>query len=147
MKKWLIVIFSMFLMGVISAQSKSNVPDPKLVDAWGQETVDYYMNNAPDLISYYNFFLNYSYRIIELPDEKMSEMDKITEFKLKDKFIHEPVDYSENGLQNLNIMKYDFQIDQLGGAIFRLGNTKKLIVFYSGKEIQTMYNETIKKSK
>lgn len=147
MKKWLIVIFSMFLMGVISAQSKSNVPDPKLVDAWGQETVDYYMNNAPDLISYYNFFLNYSYKIIEMPDEKMSEMDKITEFKLKDKFIHEPVDYSENGLQNLNIMKYDFQIDQLGGGIFRLGNTKKLIVFYSGKEIQTMYNETIKKSK
>jgi hypothetical protein len=82
-----------------------------------------------------------------MPDVKMEEIDKIPVMKLKDKFLSEPKDYSEKGLEQLNVLKYDIKIDQVGGAIYRLENTNKLIVFYSGKEIQTMYNETIQKTK
>lgn len=147
MKKLFIVITSLFLMSVSYAQTNSNVPDQRLIDAYGQETVDFYINNSPNLISYYNFFLNYSYKIVEMPDVKMEEIDKIPVMKLKDKFLSEPKDYSEKGLEQLNVLKYDIKIDQVGGAIYRLENTNKLIVFYSGKEIQTMYNETIQKTK
>lgn len=147
MKKLFIVITTLFWMSLTFAQTNTNTPDQKLIDAYGQETVDFYINNAPHLISYYNFLLNNSYKIVEMPQEKMSEIDQFPEMKLKDKFLQEPQDFSENGLSKLNILKYDIKIDQVGGAIYRLGNTNKLIVFYSGKEIQAMYNETIQKTK
>ena len=147
MKNLIILFLSVFLMSSSFAQTNTNVPDPKLIDAFGQETVDYYINNAPHLISYYNFFLNYSYKIVEMPQEKMSEIDQYPEMRLKEKFLQEPQDFSENGLNDLNILKYEIKIDQVGGAIYRLGNTNKLIIFYSGKEITAMYNETIQKTK
>jgi hypothetical protein len=144
MKKLFIVFLSMFVMSITIAQAQSNQPDPKLIEGFGQETVDFYIQNAPELIAYYNFFVNYSYKIVDLPQEKMSELDNIPSFQIKEKFISEPVDYSEQGLQNLNILKYDFKLDQIGSMIYKIGNTNKLIVFYSGKEIQTMFNETQK---
>ena len=147
MKNLIILFLSVFLMSSSFAQTNTNVPDPKLIDAFGQETVDYYINNAPHLISYYNFFLNYSYKIVEMPQEKMSEIDQYPEMRLKEKFLQEPQDFSENGLNDLNILKYEIKIDQVGGAIYRLGNTNKLIIVYSGKEITAMYNETIQKTK
>lgn len=147
MKKLFIVITSLFLMSATFAQNKTNVPDQRLVDAYGQETVDFYIQNSPYLIGYYNFFLDHSYKIVEMPEEKMNEIDLIPIMKLKEKFLTEPQDYSDKGLENLNVLKYDIKIDQVGGAIYRYGNTNKLVVFYSGKEIQSMYNETIQKTK
>ena len=51
--------------------------------------------------------------------------------------------YTEKGLENLNIMKFDLKIDPNIGPIYRLGNTNKIIVFLSGKEIQNKYNKYI----
>ena len=147
MKKLFIVITSLFLMSISYAQTNTNVPDQRLIDAYGQETVDFYINNAPDRISYFNFILNHSYQIVEMPEVKMDELSRMPVMKLKEKFLTEPEDYSEKGLENLNILKYNFKIDELNGAIYRIGNTTKLIVFYSGKELIKMYNETIQKTK
>jgi len=127
---------------LFSQENKSDItPDPKLIDALGQETVDFYAQNNPNLIVYYNFFLTHSYRIVEMPAEKMSEIETFPVMKLKEKFQNEKSDYSEEGLKNLNILKYNIKIDQAGGAIYRLENTNKLVLFYSGKEIITMYND------
>ena len=147
MKKLFIVITSLFLMSISYAQTNTNVPDQRLIDAYGQETVDFYINNAPDRISYFNFLLNHSYQIVEMPEVKMDELSRMPVMKLKEKFLTEPEDYSEKGLEYLNILKYNFKIDELNGAIYRIGNTTKLIVFYSGKELIKMYNETIQKTK
>ena len=76
-----------------------------------------------------------------MPQEKMGELQNIPELKLKELFQTDYVDYSEKGIENLNIMKFDFQIDPNVGPIFRLGNTNKLIIFLSGKEIQNLYNK------
>lgn len=147
MKKLFIVITSLFLMSISYAQTNTNVPDQRLIDALGQESVDFYLKNDPSLIGYYNFFLNYSYKIVDMPEPKMDQLDQIPVMKLKEKFITEFEDFSEAGLQKLNIMKYEINIHPLNGAMYRLGNTAKLIIFYSGKEINMMYNETIQKSK
>lgn len=147
MKKLFIVITSLFLMSVSFAQNKTNVPDQKLIDALGQETVDFYLQNNPSLVGYYNFFLSYSYQIVDMPEPKIDQLDQIPVMRLKEKFMTEPENYTEVGLANLNIMKYDIKIDPINGAMYRLGNTTKLIIFYSGKEIMTMYNETIQKTK
>lgn len=147
MKNLIILFLSVFLMSSSFAQTNTNVPDPKLIDAFGQETVDYYINNAPHLISYYNFFLYHSYNIMDIPEGKMESIENIPVFKIKEKFISEPKDYSENGIQNLNILKYDFKIDLNSSVIYRLEGTNKMIVFISGKEIQTTYNKSIQSTK
>ena len=76
-----------------------------------------------------------------MPQEKMGELQNIPELKLKENFLTDIIDYTEKGLENLNIMKFDFQIDPNVGPIFRLGNTNRLIIFLSGKEIQNLYNK------
>ena len=58
MKKLFIVITSLFLMSISYAQTNTNVPDQRLIDALGQESVDFYLKNDPSLIGNCNFFLN-----------------------------------------------------------------------------------------
>ncbi len=142
MKKLLTFLFSLMIMGsLFSQENKSITPDPRLIDALGQETVDFYAQNNPNLILYYNLFLTHSYRIVEMPSEKLSDLDQVPTMPLKERFLTEPQDYSEKGLEKLNVLKYNIKIDQMGGAVYRLGNTNKLIVFYSGKEITTLFND------
>ncbi len=143
MKKLLTFLFSLMIMGsLFSQENKSGItPDPRLIDALGQETVDFYAQNNPNLIVYYNLFLTHSYRIIDMPAEKMADLNQVSTMTLKEKFMTEPQDYSEKGLETLNVLKYDIKIDQAGGAVYRLGNTNKIIIFYSGKEIATMFND------
>jgi hypothetical protein len=146
MKKLLTFLFSLMIMGsLFSQESKSNItPDPKLIDALGQETVDFYAQNNPKLILYYNFFLNHSYQITEIPQEKVKDLKDIPEFQLKPEFQMESPDYTEKGLEKLNIMKYDFNLNFEINTFFRLGNTNKIIVFLSGKDIQTQFNQSVK---
>jgi hypothetical protein len=146
MKKLLTFLFSLMIMGsLFSQENKSDIkPDPRLIDALGQETVYFYAQNNPKLILYYNFFLNHSYQITEIPQEKVKDLKDIPEFQLKPQFQMESPDYTEKGLENLNIMKYDFKIETNVGPIYRLGNTNKLIIFLSGKEIQTNFNQSVK---
>jgi hypothetical protein len=130
-------------MGFTFAQAQKSqvIADPRVIEVFGQETVTFYLENNPSIIQYYNFFLDNSYSIQDMPQEKMGELQNIPELKLKESFQTDYVDYSEKGIENLNIMKFDFQIDPNVGPIFRLGNTNKLIIFLSGKEIQNLYNK------
>lgn len=147
MRKTVILFFVLFLTGSAFAQSNFVQPDQKLIDAFGYETVDFYQKNAPHLIKYYNFFLYNSYNIVDIPEGKNESIESIPVFKLKDKFLSEPKDYSVNGLQNLNILKYDFKIDLNNSAIYRLEGTQKIIVFISGKEIQSNFNNSNQSTK
>lgn len=146
------VIVSMIFLLILSASFAQNtkkqiVADPRIIEVFGQETVDFYLENNPSTIRYYNFFLDNSYSIAELPQEKMSGIQDIPELKLKEKFQSDVVDYTDKGIENLNIMKYDLKIDSNVGPIYRLGNTNKLIFFLSGKEIQNLYNKYLMESK
>jgi hypothetical protein len=143
MKKNLFFILFFLILGVSYAQvSKSQViPDPRVVEVFGQETVNFYLENKPSVIQYYNFFLENSYSIQEIPQEKIGDLSSLPELKLKEKFQTDYVDYTDKGIENLNVMKYDLQIDPNVGPIYRLGNTNKLIIFLSGKEIQNLYNK------
>lgn len=143
MKKLILSMLLLTVMGLTFAQVQKTqvVADPRVIEVFGQETVTFYLENNPSLIQYYNFFLDNSYSIQDMPQEKMGELQNIPELKLKELFQTDYVDYSEKGIENLNIMKFDFQIDPNVGPIFRLGNTNKLIIFLSGKEIQNLYNK------
>lgn len=145
MKKVIVSMFFLLILGVSFAQNtkKQIVADPRIIEVFGQETVDFYLENNPTAIQYYNFFLENSFSIQEMPQEKMGDLQTIPELKRKEKFQSDFIDYTDKGLENLNIMKFDLKIDQNVGPIYRLGNTNKIIVFLSGSEIQTKFNKYI----
>lgn len=143
MKKVIVFMVFFLILGITYAQvSKTQVTaDPRVIEVFGQETVNFYLENKPSVIQYYNFFLENSYSIQEIPQEKIGDLPDIPELKLKEQYQTDFVDYSDKGIENLNIMKYDLKIDPNVGPIYRLGNTNKLIIFLSGKEIQNLYNK------
>ena len=145
MKKVIVSTFFLLIMSMTFAQSSKEkiATDPRIIEVFGQETVDFYLENNPSIIRYYNFFLDNSYSIQEMPQEKMADLQTIPELKRKVEFQSDFIDYTEKGLENLNIMKFDLKIDPNIGPIYRLGNTNKIIVFLSGKEIQNKYNKYI----
>lgn len=136
-----VLLLTVMVLSIAQTQKTPIVPDPRVIEVFGQETVTFYLENNPSIIQYYNFFLENSYSIQDMPQEKMGELQNIPELKLKENFQTDVIDYTEKGLENLNIMKFDFQIDPNVGPIFRLGNTNRLIIFLSGKEIQNLYNK------
>lgn len=143
MKKMIVSMLFLIILGINFAQNTKEqiIADPRIVEVFGQETVDFYLENNPSIIRYYNFFLENSYTIQDMPQEKMEGLKTLAELKLKTQFQTDLADYSDKGLENLNIMKYDLKIDPNVGPIFRLGNTNKIIIFLSGKEIQNLYNK------
>jgi hypothetical protein len=145
MKKVIVSTFFLLILSMTFAQSPKEkiAADPRIIEVFGQETVDFYLENNPSLIQYYNYFLENSYSIQEIPQEKMGDLQTIPELKRKEKFQSDFIDYTEKGLENLNIMKFDLKIDPNIGSIYRLGNTNKIIVFLSGNEIQNKYNKYI----
>lgn len=149
MKKVIVFMTFFLILGISFAQvSKSQVvADPRVIEVFGQETVNFYLENKPNVILYYNFFLENAYSIQEIPQEKIGDLPSIPELKLKEQFQADFVDYSDKGIENLNIMKYELKIDPNVGPIYRLGNTNKLIIFLSGKEIQNLYNKYLLEQK
>jgi len=144
MMKRMILFFSLIILlqGVFAQQKQETVyADPRIVEVFGQETVDFYLRENPRVIQYYNFFLDNAYTIAEVPQEKMQYINEVPEMKPKEKYQMEYFDYTDKGLEDLNIMKFDVKIDPNIGPIYRLGNTNKLIYFLSGKEIQEKYNQ------
>lgn len=149
MKKVIVFMTFFLILSVTYAQvSKTQVvADPRVLEVFGQETVNFYLDNKPSVIQYYNFFLENSYSIQEIPQEKIGDLPSLPELKLKEQFQLDFVDYSDKGIENLNILKFDLKIDPNVGPIYRLGNTNKLIIFLSGKEIQNLYNKYLLEQK
>lgn len=149
MKKLILSVLLLTVIGFTNAQTQKIqvIADPRIVEVFGQETVDFYLENNPSIIRYYNFFLENSYSIQDMPQEKMEGLKTLPELTLKNEFQTDLVDYTEKGLENLNIMKYDLKIDSNIGPIYRLGNTNKIIIFLSGKEIQNLYNKYLQELK
>lgn len=143
MKKIFFLVTFITLLGITFAQeSKVPIPDTRIVEAFGQETVDYLLQTSPRTIEYYNFFLDESYTISEIPQEKVHDLRDMLPFTLKNPAIGEMPDFSAEGLKKLNILRFNINIHPVMGAIYRLGNTNKIIVFYSGDEITRKFKES-----
>ena len=48
---------------------------------------------------------------------------------------------NEYDAENFNIMEFGFEISQKSSNVYLIGNTGKLLVFYSGKDLTELYNE------
>ena len=140
MKKVFLLMAIFAFSNAIFAQTEK--VDSRVVEVFGQEKVDYWQNNQPDSVTYYNFLVNYGFKIEPIPAEKADFFwTVVAELPLKSQFRNEKSDFSASGLKKLNVLKYDFEINPLQINYYRLGNTGKIIIFYSAPDIEKMIRE------
>lgn len=128
-------VFLIAIIGTSNAQSSKQFPDSRLFDCFDKSYIELLESKNPDLIVYYNFFLDNSYFITELPTEKINS-SKIQTLKPLDKFKN-----SKTNIASLNILKYDVKRFYDEYSFYRIGTTNKILVFYSEKEFMIKYNE------
>jgi len=133
LKYYLSLLTIFFLVSFISSQNPQ--PDKRLLDYFGQEKLDILMKNSPDIIYYYNFYLDNSWIIEELPQEKLNSKSILGVISLA-------TNSSGNiDLQNINILKLNIKREYYSKTYYRIANTNKVIIFLSEEEFMKNYNK------
>ncbi len=131
----LIIIFS--LTSILLSSFSTKDPDPRIIDYLGQEKVDIILKNNPDLINYYNFFLENSYIISEVPQDKLID-NNFTEIKL-------PLENGKVDREKLNVLKLNIQRKYDSRIYFKVENSNEIFIMLSEKEFIEKYNDYRKK--
>ncbi len=117
----------------ISFYTISIEPDSRLIDYLGKEKVNFIQKNNPELIRYYNFFLDNVYYLEKLPAEKFTNSNIKT--------IELPLINGEVDTQKLNVLKLEIQRKFDSPTYFKLKGRNEVIVFLSEKDFMKKYNK------
>ncbi len=135
------IISSLFLLTVIITfvnaqqnQSHTDLPiDSRLYSVFEGSYLERLRTENPFLIQRWNFYLDHSWYLTPLPPEKTSEAYPL--IRVAD-------------LENVNIFLLEKKLrltrDWNQHKVYRIENTDKALVFYSGKEFTRKLNEHLK---
>ncbi len=118
-------------------------PDARLYTSYDSAFLDTLTMNKSNLILYLNYYLDSAYFILELPESKFSNIPDISEVReiRKDSLPPRnfPYDAADLDFSNINILRYNFIRHYDQQSYYKLGNTGRVLVFYSGKELSQRY--------
>jgi len=124
----IIIVFMLFAFtsGVIT-------PDSRVIDYLGKEKVDFIQKNNPELIRYYNFFLDNVYYLEKLPADKFTNNNMKT--------IELPLKKGEVDTKKLNVLKLEVQRKFDTPTYYKLKGRNEIIVFLSEQDFMKKYNK------
>lgn len=131
MKTHLIIIASLVI--ILLSSFSGNQPDQRIIDYLGQEKVDIITKNNPDLIRYYNYFLDNSYMVASVPQDKLND-NNFQEIDL-------PLKNGKVDIKTLNVLKLEIQRKYDERIYFKVKNSNEIFVILSEKEFIEKYNE------
>ncbi len=137
MKK-IILLLSLILMG-IGAFAQSLPIDSRLYAKYSEEDLLNMQQNLPSKLEYLNWFVENSYVIKDVANPEGLDYPKLKYLDKDTKMLGSEV--NEYDAENFNIMEFGFEISQKSSNAYLIGNTGKLLVFYSGKDLTNLYNE------
>ena len=108
------------------------VPDARLVDYLGQDKLAILQKNDPDIIVYYNYYLDNSYILQTMPADKL-EGGKYQTLKL-------PLRGGKVDTQKLNVLKLDIQRKYDQRVYYKVEGSSEVLIFISEKEFMKKYN-------
>jgi hypothetical protein len=117
----------------VSAQSEV---ESKVSEAYGSEYLTSLKENNPDLLNYYSFVLTESYEIVFYGQEK-SQQNGIKELTMRQNTGQ--ISKKEN-IEDLNILLYDYTIDETKKSVYRIDDSGWVIVFHSKNTLDKMYS-------
>lgn len=96
------------------------------------------LNNNPAEIEYLNWMLDNAYVIKDINSPEANNFPRLRYFDKETKqSAAEVTDYNPD---NFNIMEFDFNIDYKKSKAYQIGNTGKLVVFFSGEDLTKLFN-------
>lgn len=122
--------FSILAQSEKNIEPKQIVADARLSEAFGNDFVERIIAENPSLVQYYNFFLDNSYYIAELPQEKTEFINSLPSLSIS----------PQSDLSKINVLNYDVQLNFDKETYFRMQNSNKVMVFYSGEELNEKFN-------
>lgn len=131
MKSHLIIIAS--ILTILFSSFIGIDPDSRIVDYLGQEKVNIIIKNNPDLIRYYNFFLENSYMVSEVPQDKLDE-NSFPEIEL-------PLKNGKVDKKKLNVLQLEIQRKYNERIYYKVKNSSEIFIMLSEKEFIEKYNE------
>ena len=137
MKK--IILLFVLVISVITAFSQVSQIDSRLYAKYSEEELLDMQQNRPYDLEYLNWFVENSYVIKDVANPealnypKLKYMDKETKM--------ESSEVTEFDADNFNIMEYGFEILARSSNVYLIGNTGKILVFYSSSDLTKLYNE------
>ena len=137
MKK--IILLSMLVVSGITAFSQTLPIDSRLYAKYSEEDLLDMQQNRPQDLEYLNWFVENSYVIKEVADPEVLNYPKLKYMDRETKM--EGSEVTDFDAENFNIMEYGFEIAAKSSNVYKIGDTGKLLVFYSSDDLTKLYNE------
>jgi len=133
-----ILLLSLILM-VMGAYSQSVTIDSRLYAKYAEEDLLRIQSNNPADIEYMNWFVENAFVVKEIRNPETSAFPKLRYMDKETKMAGSEV--AAYNPETFNVMEYDFEIDPKSSSAYLIGNTGKLLVFYSGETLTKLFNE------
>ena len=125
---------TLFLLSIILLSSFASIkPDNRLIDYLDAEKVAILQKSNPSLIHYYNFFLDNSYTISDLPADKF-EGNNFNELDL-------PLINGKVDTKKLNVLKLEIQRKYEEDIYFKVKGQNTIFIMLSEKKFMEKYNK------
>jgi hypothetical protein len=146
------VILCLSIINVSSFGQKTDIdfnqinPDARLYECFDKTYIQQLQKDNPELILYYNFYLDNSYFVgKEVPEKPINGKD-IHTVTLKNETSSDKIQYFNEDLskfnpKTFNVLKYNFKTDYNKYTNYILGNTGKILIFYPKKRFIKKYND------
>ena len=128
---YIIPMFCTLSVAQEKESSKLVTADSRLVDAMGESFVERIEKENQNMVIYNNFFLDNSYYISELPDGKSDFLNSLKTLPIS----------PETDQKEINVLKYELNLNFDKETYFRMENSNKVMIFYSNEDLIRKYNE------
>jgi hypothetical protein len=105
-------------------------PTPQLIEAWGEESVNSLTKSNPQLVLYYNLWVQKGWYIQPLSPEKAAADDNLPTVQLSDTDLAHP-----------NILRWQKQLGLKKGQRYKIANTSNILVLLPEASFVSLYNE------
>jgi len=142
------MIKRLLLFGVLlfTLNSFAQISDPKLSAVYSPEQLNNLKNTMPGSIDYLNYYVNNSYRIVDFPTEKAIEHRMLKKIDpLTGQTINQEI--TINDIRDFNPYLFNCKPQMTSRTYYKIGNTGKMLIMYSHKEIQAGFKQWQLKNK
>ena len=136
MKRMLLVLS---LITVICSFASAQSVDPRLRVKYTDEYLQDMAQNSPNELKYLNWYLDNSFRIIDITPEKCEYLPYLKHFDPETKTIGDNV--TDVNQEDFNVFYYSFERKYDKPTTYRIGSSGKAIVFFSQKDLASNFNK------
>jgi hypothetical protein len=136
--RYLLLPLFILIFGAANAQTENN-PDARLFVRYSADYLTEIQQSNPGLISLMNYRLDFSWQIVEI-GPKVSEYPELHRFDANTKSVGSA--FTSSDMAGFNIMEWNTESFYDKRNYYRLGDTGKVLVIFSEKEVADSFNKT-----